>query len=102
MNNSVEIHENKEETVVVSNECYNTMTYHERFSVIHNISNSELRQKVREKLSVSEQYYIQLIKGIGNNNKPISEKVMKKHFLVAKECFKEYYKEKEMIINGFC
>jgi hypothetical protein len=99
MNNSDEILKNKEKTIVVSNECFNTMSYHERFTVILAISNTELRHKVREKLSVTDQYYILLVKGIGTNNKPISEKAMRKHFLVAKECFKEYYKENEIIIN---
>ncbi len=67
--------------------------------VIHAISSPTLREQIRLKLKVTPQYFNIILSGIGNNKKPISKKVMQKHFLVAKECFKSYYNKNKVIIN---
>ena len=72
MKKQVKILKNKEQRIVVSPECFKTLSYNERFVLIHNISCPELREEIRLKLDVSEKYYKSILKGIGNNDKPIT------------------------------
>ena len=67
--------------------------------VIHSISSKDLREETKRKLAVTPQYYSKMLKGIGTNNKPIKDKTMKRHFIVAKNCFKSFYNRNQSVIK---